>query len=453
MHIIDSGELLPGAVLEADLCIVGTGPAGLTIARELAGLSRRFRIVMLESGGLHPDPWADALGGIESVGAPRVMDQTLVRNRILGGTSSTWSGRAAVFDDTDFARRDWVPGSGWPIARDEVARFFARSADHLGLGVDDNTARGATAVVPAAFRALDADRLRGYVWSYSRDASDRSDFMRFGPRAVAEGLGDIRVVTHATVTTVQTDAAASAITGVEVSDRAGGRFRVVAPMVVLSAGAIENARLLLASDQVVPGGVGNRNDLVGRYLMDHPRGPVAHFQPGDHLAAQRLFRGRRLDVGRGRATATIGLALSPELQRREGLLNCAAWAARTVSDADPFVALGALARRDGSPVGRAKQVLRGAGLLAEGALGVIGGRSPLRRVDELTLECMVEQRPDRDSRIMLADSRDALGVRRSRIDWRISEQEALTVQRMRETVVAELGRLGLPVPRLSADVV
>ncbi len=39
---------------------------------------------------------------------------------------------------------------------------------------------------------------------------------------------------------------------------------------MLAVGAIENARLLLASDKVAAAGVGNQNDLVGRFFADHP---------------------------------------------------------------------------------------------------------------------------------------------------------------------------------------
>ncbi len=454
MQIIDSSDLLPGTVIEADLCIVGTGPAGLTIARELAPLSARRRIVLVESGGLEPDPWADALGEIESVGARRVMDQTLVRNRVIGGTSSTWSGRAATFDENDFAARDWVPDSGWPISRAEVAGYFARSMDHLGLRIEDNIAPEVTARLPAALRSLDPAKLQGYLWSYSRDPSDRGDFLRFGRRALTERRSDIRLITHATVTDIETDAAASRTTGVTVSGPSGRSHRVTAPIVVLCAGAIENARLLLTSDRVDPAGLGNGHDLVGRYLMDHPRGPIARFAAADHLAVQRLFRGRRIDAGAGRTTVTVGMALSRDLQEREGLLNSSAWVSRSVAASDPIAALSAIARRDGALLSRAFEVARGAGLLVEGAFGYAAdGSSPLRLVDELSLECMVEQRPDRDSRVTLSSSRDALGMRTSRIDWRVSDQEAATVRRMGEVIVSELRRLGLPAPRLADDIV
>ena len=110
MDVRDVGTLSGAPLPRADVCIVGSGPAGLTLARELAGSA--LRVVILESGSVAADAWADSLNAIESDGEPRVMDQTVIRQRRLGGTSATWSGRAATFDDVDFAERPWLVGPG-----------------------------------------------------------------------------------------------------------------------------------------------------------------------------------------------------------------------------------------------------------------------------------------------------------------------------------------------------
>ena len=95
------------AVVECDLCIIGSGPAGSTIARELS--STRMRVTMLESGGFVRNPETDVLNEVENVGSPRHLDQWIVRNRIVGGSSHTWGGRCAAFDAIDFEERPWVP--------------------------------------------------------------------------------------------------------------------------------------------------------------------------------------------------------------------------------------------------------------------------------------------------------------------------------------------------------
>ena len=124
-------EVLP-ELLRCDVCIIGTGPAGITIARELSNTP--LRVTLLESGGTERQEASDALNEIENVGWPRQIDQWRVRNRLVGGSSNTWSGRCAPFDEIDMQRRDWVPYSGWPIKIGDLAPYIDRSAEHLGLG-------------------------------------------------------------------------------------------------------------------------------------------------------------------------------------------------------------------------------------------------------------------------------------------------------------------------------
>jgi choline dehydrogenase-like flavoprotein len=100
MPIVDLRDIPVAEKIEADICIVGSGPAGSTIARELD--SKRLRIVVVESGGIARNADADSLNEIENIGRARVMDQWLVRNRMLGGSSNTWTGRCAPFDEIDY---------------------------------------------------------------------------------------------------------------------------------------------------------------------------------------------------------------------------------------------------------------------------------------------------------------------------------------------------------------
>lgn len=48
--LVDARTLPTGEIVEADVCIVGAGPAGITLAREFAG--QEFRVCLLESGGI-----------------------------------------------------------------------------------------------------------------------------------------------------------------------------------------------------------------------------------------------------------------------------------------------------------------------------------------------------------------------------------------------------------------
>lgn len=450
MKSVDLRVLAAGAVIRADVCIVGSGPAGIVLAQELA--DGATDVVVLESGGRAETAWADALNDVEDVGAPRQPDQRSVRNRQLGGSSSTWWGRSATFSDIDLAERPWVPGSGWPIPLADIAEYFPRAAARLGLGVIDSAR--ATALATAANPAMSAaGPLAPFAWTYSRTASNSEEVLRFGDVVATVDLPGTRLFVNATVTHIDTDPSASHVERLEVRAPDGEVRHVEASTVVLAAGGIENARLLLASRRTAAAGLGNRHDLVGRYLMDHPRGPVASYRPEAFAAVQRTLGGWRTESPIGPVRIVPGFELTPEIQERESLLHAALWVEGGFSDDDPLVAMRRLSRLS-SPRADLMSVLRGAPSVVETLVRTrVQGRSAVRMRDQLLVHAIVEQQPDRASRVTLHDTRsDVYGTPIARIDWKVGDAESRTVRRAAELFAAASERLGLPAPDLDPAV-
>lgn len=456
MPIVDSSafagsDALPD-FLRCDICIIGTGPAGATIARELS--NTRLRVTILESGGTERQEATDALNEIESVGWPRIMDQWLVRNRIVGGASETWGGRCAPFDEIDLEVRDWVPYSGWPFKIDELIHYFERTAEYLGLGAgsgfSDDRVWAYIGHQPPRLD-LDRDKLLPMFWQVSRDPVNWTDRVRFGRHLAADIGPNVTLVTNATVLRIHVTESGAAVKSVEFAGASGRRWSLPTSTVAVCAGAIENARLLLSSDDVVAPGIGNGNDLVGRFLMDHPRTSVGRFQMKHGQAALNRF-----GVFKSHAASAnryhLGVRLSPAVQRSEQLLNCAAWVAGfSAGPADPpwdslkrFVRREADIRRD-LPV-----IIMGSGLIFRGLKDYfILHRGLPHKYDAITMEAMCEQVPNPDSRITLSDRRDPLGMRISRIDWRVCEQEARALRRTTELMLEQFSRMGLEPPVLA----
>jgi len=109
--IEDLRELATAKMLAVDLCVVGGGPAGVTIAKELFGSG--LRVCLVDGGGFEEEPETQALYQGESVGHPVTMDEG--RYRVFGGSVIRWGGRNAMLDPIDFQTRDWIKHSGWPI--------------------------------------------------------------------------------------------------------------------------------------------------------------------------------------------------------------------------------------------------------------------------------------------------------------------------------------------------
>src|SRR5262245_21078156 len=106
-----------------DLCVIGSGPAGMTVAAELAGSG--LRVCVLESGRASVTPLGDRLRRVESEG---IEIKSWSRERVLGGASTTWAGLSSPLEALDLAERPWVPLSGWPIAQAELERCYALAA-------------------------------------------------------------------------------------------------------------------------------------------------------------------------------------------------------------------------------------------------------------------------------------------------------------------------------------
>ncbi|MGU3330870.1 GMC oxidoreductase [Methylobacterium mesophilicum] len=456
MDVIDIRSLGNSSPLACDVCIIGSGPAGLTIASELSNSS--LSILVLESGGRSPDAQADSLNQIENIGHNRILDQARMRNRVFGGSSYTWSGRVAAFDEIDFEKRPWVPLSGWPISRNEFARYLPRTQKYFGVAFPDNIDRELVFEVlgPDAGK-FDHDLIEDYIWAYSRAKENRSryitaDFMRFGPQAIAQDLSGVHCLINATVVHINTTHNGCKVIDLTVRSP-DGSTRIVTPQItVLCGGGIENARLLLSSNRIFRPGVGNLNDQVGRHLMDHPHGIVGQVEPDDLQRVQHIFGSRRLKIHGRPAIVMQGATLSPRAQREHGLLNCAVWYNGTVAEDDPYGTISRIMRhRNVSKKDLSILAKNTYFVLAGSARLLFKGRTPARRLSSHDLHAIVEQVPNPDSRVTLGDALDFNGVPISRIDWRVHPLEKQSVVMLAKYFASECARLGLPVPRLSDE--
>src|SRR6266702_8167288 len=109
--IVDARSVPAGTVVETEVCIVGAGAAGITLAREFS--DAQVRVVLLESGGMDYEPETQALYEGQSIGRP-FLDLTICRLRFFGGTTNHWGGWCLPLDEIDFEARDDLPYHGWP---------------------------------------------------------------------------------------------------------------------------------------------------------------------------------------------------------------------------------------------------------------------------------------------------------------------------------------------------
>lgn len=426
-------------VLRTQTCIIGTGAAGITIARSL--LAAGQEVVLLESGGLDFEQATSALNAGFNVGQ-EYYDLEHSRLRFFGGTTAIWGGRCAELDPIDFRTRPWVPHSGWPMGPAEIEPYYAAARRLLDLPERLPTEQDLTAA-GVRLPDFDADQLCTRLWTFDERYS----------RFTFENCRDLRdhrrctIITHATVKEIAAHEAGRRINHLDVRSLSGKSLKVHAQDFVLAAGGIENPRLLLASRSVMPAGIGNDHDLVGRFFMEHPHARGGRVV-GEHAWMLLNAFGRRHNIDGVNVAALI--APGERLQREASLLNTSLTiAGRRPADGNESVGMRAYQRvkHDMAPSRNARALWM---RTKQATHMVLRHSEPLRpwllhKMGTLDVSLVVraEQAPNPDSRVLLAEETDALGMPRVKLDWRTSALDVDSVAGLVKALETEFRRLGL----------
>ena len=309
MSLISSADRQQDQTLEATVCIVGAGAAGIALACELDACG--FSVIVLEAGGLKPD--SDLIDYYRGTATAPHPDPAEFRRVVFGGTTGLWGGRCVAFDPIDFERRDYVANSGWPISYDEVAKYYPRAMAYCDAGNFDFTASGS---VPAAAPTLagfngNGDVLDDRIERYSLP----TDFGKRYRKRI-EQSSNVTVLLSARCVALAKRAGGDGIEAAHFVDRAGRRGRVKASAFVLATGGVEVPRLLMNSD-LEGSGLGNRSDCLGRYYTCHFENVFARLVPNGAAVA---FGFERTAEG---VYCRRQMRLSPDAQHRDQLLNTA----------------------------------------------------------------------------------------------------------------------------------
>ena len=257
---------------------------------------------------------------------------------------------------------------------------------------------------------------------------------------------NVQVYLGANVVELEPNDESTRIVAVHLRTLGGTTGLVRARQVVLACGGIENARLLLLSNRRQSFGLGNRSALVGRFFMQHPHATVAHLVATNEDALVNFVPMHRNATARSGA----GIAVSKMRQEELGILN--GWV-QVLADADKeggfasFLEIWRAVRASSWPEDMPEK-LRDVVLDINDVAGGIYYR--LRdqiypgeyRLQGARLRIQAEQAPNPDSRVTLAASRDALGLRRAQVDWKLTELDRKTALRVAQLVAEEFGRHG-----------
>jgi choline dehydrogenase-like flavoprotein len=413
MHI-DARNIENDTLVEGDICIIGAGAAGISLALEW--INSGYKIILLEGGGFeYEDKMQDLYKGKTT--GQRYYPLESARLHYFGGTTGHWAGFCSPLDPIDFKKRDWVPHSGWPIQREDLDPFYARAQKNLDLGTYEYDAQyyeqRDKSLIPLPF---DNNVVYNKMWQFSpptRFGSKYKDTIVKAP--------NIHLYTYANVTNITGNENVSAIKQVTVKNFAGKQHTVKAKYFICACCAIQNSRLLLVSNQQAQKGIGNDNDLVGRYFMEHLEIKSAEIW----LTRPEQLKLYMVDYGKTKFRAELGI--TEQKQQEYRILNgTASFTPLAIARKEPaFIDIWTA-----DPVERKKKF---------NDYGNVGVATPTSGFSSFELFTRVEQAPNPNSRITLDTETDALGMRRAMLHWELTSFEKRSIRKIYELIGQQTG--------------
>ena len=373
-----------------DVCVCGTGPAGITVARELAATGKK--VVLVEAGGFeYSERSQDVYAGLES-GIPLYNTAlTGCRLRYFGGTSNHWTGLCGVLEESDFWAKRYQELPGWPISRTEVLAHLKDASEILDLGTTDFSPRPFGDVKESAFE---------------RPTLVKSPPTRFGTKYRDEitRSQNIHLFINANLVNLRLADVASGVPRIEhvlVSNYRKEVARVSAKRYVLALGSVENARMLLNANRQAPNRIGNHSDFVGRCFMEH------------------------LNVQIGRFVTRSAQALIPS----NGAISPTEQTVRRLNIGNGYLALHLNATpHESGRLGPVRGVFRRAACEFDTVKEFARKFKDFDCTGDGVITSLIEQTPDRNSRVTLAAQADEFGLKRPHLNWVLNDADRRTIR-------------------------
>lgn len=399
-------------------------------------LESDLRVAVVEGGGRSADTSRNPYRVVPGRHARATLGTDPSKGWGFGGSTNIWAGNCRPLENIDLEAREWVPNSGWPLGQDDLLPYYERAQVVLGLG---------------DFRWYDAEACGPHLahGPLDVDPSILTPLMvqTCPVLSLAELYGgrlgeaeNVHVLASAEALRLCPDSSNGRISTVEVGTAAGVKH-IRAETFVLACGGIENPRLLLASTDNDPSGIGNDHDLVGRYFTEHWWFdiPVGDWDAFD-LALHRFQPGALQEIEGASLWAQLGLA--DDLVRRERIPGLAFYFVPTDRasaglSAARTIALSLLRRESFDPAADLRLFFSDPRLARKRPRERERGQHGARTGVALRVE--IEQVPDPENRIVLDARDDAFGSARPELTLRLTPQEREGHERGLELAASEFG--------------
>lgn len=411
-----------------DICIVGSGAAGSFLVKELS--DSELSILIIETGGETLD--SDSSKFIDKFDIKKTHKLNYGFSRQLGGSTNLWAGRVCPLESSDFdAKND---SGGWPISFSELIQHYDKAADHMNVPTYDyfkEPAAPANAIgwMKGLFQS-NVISIKKFIWStppYNTHTNILNNLLNNSKKI------SIRSGCH--VTQLFENERCDKIEAVEFIDRDNKKHKIYPKHVVLCAGGIENARLLLNSINQQKHGIGNKHDVVGRYFSTHPKADMGVVILNKPVAVDKnpLFS----DTNEGGVSIRHGIGLQEKYIKNNSILNhyiqltpLLEYTASTFFEKTKNSSV-----LNSSLINKSKVLqgfLPGIGLVLYELIGRISKMQ--RKTKKFIVRAFLDQYPHPDNRIALSDTLDKYGFPKANIHWEFKDQDKESVLKSFELI-------------------
>lgn len=448
--------------IETDICIVGAGAAGISMALELEEVG--INVLLLESGGFKEDKKTQDLyrGMVNDEAMHSPTDK--YRQRKFGGTTTTWGGRCMPFDPIDFEVRDYIPQSGWPIKSNDLSEFYSKANKYLEAGFYCYDAK--KTFPPCAkpmFKGFESE-------AFSTEGLERfSCPTNLGKRYQHrfEQSRSISLLLNANVIAIELNTEGSDVDFLQIATLSNDSFKVKAKHYVLAMGGIETTRLMLASNSIHKNGIANQYDVLGRFYMCHIaanvgrlkiNGSTDNVQHGYEVSPEGIYCRRRIqlsekkqkELGVSNMVARLHFPKITDPAHKSGILS-------GLFMAKNFISYEYGKRLNDGEKSTLKLYVQHFGNILTDPVNTIKflthwftKRTCVERkypsvilpnkTNQFSLEVHAEQFPNKDSRMYLSDKKDALGMPQIVVDWQYLNEDVEAIKKTLTLFASEIAQ-------------
>jgi hypothetical protein len=417
---IDSRNFDKEMLLDADVCIIGTGPAGITIANYLSSL--KISVTILESGGIDGETYNQELNQGNIVGQDPGYDLEMSRLRLFGGASNHWVGSNQMLDSWDFKYKDWIKYSGWPINLEDIRPYYKKAfeineipnlIDDLPYFDKQNNFLKFKLLLEKKLKE-DIDLITNYI-----------NPLRFSNKyeKVFKNSENIKTILHCTAKKITTDG--NNIKNIEAETIQKKKVIIKAKYYVLAMGGIENARFLLLNLNNIPYNTLNNNPIIGSFFQEHYGFTAGTLLLHDEMAKYLRYK-HNINFNNNLETESYFIP-SEKTQYNQEMLNCRI----TFYEKDWNSLLSVDTIKNKSSY---KDIYYSLTNLLNSMEGPIEWTKKIKKKDIILNKPQrvylgMEQSPNPSSRVFLGNELDKLGQRKASLDWSINETDELSIRK------------------------